>query len=167
MLLLANAQSRHERSAANEEPAHRPGCGRRFCYPLTIQDYLDEAGFEVLEAEDGEAGVAVFESRHVDIVVLDVIMPKLDGFGVCERLRAHERGHYVPILMMTGNDDMQSVRKAFEAGATDFSTKPINPELLVHRVHYMLRSKHTADRLRQRERNLAYAQRIARLGNSS
>ena len=132
---------------------------------IAIEDCLDEAGFVVVEAEGGVAGLSAFRARLPDIVLLDVMMPDLDGFEVCTRLRATADGEHVPILMMTGNDDVASISRAFQCGATDFITKPVNPDLLVHRISYMLRAKETADQLRQKENSLAYAQRIARLGN--
>jgi PAS domain S-box-containing protein len=132
---------------------------------ITMHDYLAEAGFAIDEAEDGQSGLSAFERSPADIVLLDVMMPRLDGFAVCERLRATAAGAHVPILMITGGDELQSVSRAFHVGATDFVTKPINHELLVHRVQYILRAKRTADQLRERERNLVYAQRLARIGN--
>ena len=66
-----------------------------------------------------------------DIVLLDVMMPDTDGFTVCEQLRALPQGEHVPILMVTGNQDVESVRRAYQAGATDFAAKPLNYELLV------------------------------------
>lgn len=118
---------------------------------IAVEDCLDEAGFEVIEAAHGEAGLAAFHAQAPDVVLLDVMMPRLDGFAVCERLRSAPAGEHVPVLMMTGSDDVASVSRAFQCGATDFVTKPLNPELLVHRIRYMLRSRHMADLLRRRE----------------
>ena len=132
---------------------------------ITIADYLEEAGFVVFEAEDGPAGLAAFTANRPDIVLPDVSMPQMDGLMVCRKLRTMPTGEHAPILMVTGNDDSESVHQAFQAGATDFTSKSSNFELLVHRIRYMLRANQTADRLRQRETSLAYAQRIARLGN--
>ena len=132
---------------------------------VTVQDYLEEAGFTVSEAADGEAGHRELTLHGFDIVLLDVVMPRMDGFALCETIRSTAGTEHLPVLMMTGNDDVSSVSRAFETGATDFITKPLNPDLLVHRVRYMLRAKRTADLLRKRERSLAYAERIARIGN--
>lgn len=132
---------------------------------VAVQDYLEEAGFDVREAQDGRSGLAAFEALKPDIVLLDVMMPDMNGFTVCEKLRASAAGEHVPILMVTGNEDIESVRRAYQVGATDFTAKPVNYELLVHRVHYMLRAKQTADKLRESESRLSYAQRVARLGS--
>ena len=132
---------------------------------LSVSDFLDEAGYTILEAGCGRDGLDTFHSEAVDLVILDVMMPDMDGFEVCQQIRSTPKGRHLPILMATGNDDVESVTRAFEVGATDFTSKPFNYELLVHRVQYMLRAKLTADTLRDREKSLAYAQEIAQLGN--
>ncbi len=124
---------------------------------------LEAAGFEVHEAGDGEAVVPAVSSLHPDIVVMDVMMPIVDGFEACERLRRLPSGAHLPILMVTGLDDTASIKKAYEVGATDFATKPINCVLLAQRLRYMLRAKTTADALRASRERLANAQRIAKL----
>ena len=92
-------------------------------------------------------------------------MPHTDGFAICKKLRASVAGEHVPILMITGTNDIDSVNRAFHAGATDFATKPVNHEILIHRIRYMLRAKEAAEMLRERENSLAHAQHIAKLGN--
>ena len=124
---------------------------------------LEGGGFSVIEAGDGESALALFNSRKPDIVLLDVLMPGMDGFETCRALRECPGGEHTPILMMTGLDDVDSINRAYEAGATDFAPKPINYALLDHRVRYMLRAMATAEELRQSQARLASAQRIARL----
>jgi len=126
---------------------------------------LEHAGFDVVEAQDGAAAVQAFEREAPELVVLDVIMPRMDGFEACNRIRASDAGASVPVLLVTGLDDIESIHRAYEVGATDFATKPVNPLLLGHRLRYMLRSKRAGDALRLSESGLAAAQRIARLGN--
>lgn len=130
-----------------------------------IEDYLAEAGYDVIEAENGIEGLRAFELNTPDIVLLDVSMPGMDGYDVCRHLRNSPLGCHVPIVMMTGHDDAASVNRSYESGATDFSTKPLNLPILVHRLRYLLRAKQTSDQLRVSETSLAQAQRIARLGN--
>ena len=132
---------------------------------IALQDYLSEAGFVVTEAADGLSGLAQFEKVNPDIVLLDVSMPGIDGFDTCRRLRATVSGRHVPILMMTGHDDVDSVDLAYESGATDFASKPMNFALLIHRLRYLLRAKETSDKLRISEASLEQAQRIAKLGS--
>ena len=101
---------------------------------------LQREGFEVLEAENGEQALAVFDEQHPDIVLLDVEMPVMNGFTACEKLRERPHAKHLPVLMVTGLDDIASVNRAYNAGATDFIAKPINWPVLGHRIRYMLRS---------------------------
>jgi len=133
---------------------------------------LRREGFEVIEAENGEQALAVFDELHPDIVLLDVEMPIMDGFTACEKLRLRPRADNIPVLMVTGLEDIASVNRAYDAGATDFITKPINWPILGHRIRYMLRSSETlvdlADTVRELHTSrvrLVNAQRIAQLGN--
>lgn len=132
---------------------------------LMSAEALGAAGFDVLEAEDGQIAVEQFVLHRPDVVVMDVIMPRMNGFDSCAAIRKCEGGEHVPILMITGLDDVESIQEAYEAGATDFVTKPINFYLLPYRVHYMMRSAKTADDLRASQIKLGKAQRIAKLGH--
>jgi len=132
---------------------------------LMASEALTSAGFEVIEAEDGLEAVDQFDEHQPDIVVMDVVMPRMNGFDSCGLIRKSEGGEHVPILMVTGLDDVDSIQKAFEAGATDFVTKPINFFLLPYRVRYMMRSAKNADDLRASQIKLDKAQRIAKLGH--
>jgi diguanylate cyclase (GGDEF)-like protein len=128
-------------------------------------DWLEEAGFAVETADDGAQGLLAFQRVHPDLVLLDVVMPVMDGFAACSALRHLPEGRHVPILMMTGLDDARSIQDAYRAGATDFIHKPINGLVLGYRVRYMLRAARTAERLRRSEARLANAQRMANLGH--
>lgn len=134
-------------------------------FRLLLTGVLGQEAFDVTEARDGAEAVALVQGTAPDLVILDVIMPNLDGYETCRRLRARPECADVPVLMLTSLDDVRSFRLSFEAGATDFATKPISPALLVHRVHFMLRASATLAELRQSELRLAEAQRIARLGH--
>ena len=90
------------------------------------RNVLEERGFSVEEAVDGEQGLIAAERFQPDLVVLDLMMPQLDGFSVCTRLRRNPKFMQLPILMVTALDDVESIDRAFEVGATDFITKPIN-----------------------------------------
>ena len=132
---------------------------------VTYGDALEMAGFETTVAADGENAIAGFRKLQPDLVLLDLIMPGKDGFETCRELRRIRGGEYTPILMVTGLGDTGSIRRAFEAGATDFITKPVNPDLLVYRVRYMLRASLGTKKLAKSEARLANAQRIAHMGN--
>ena len=132
---------------------------------LLAREVLEQAGFGVADAEDGISALALCERLAPDIVLLDVHLPGMDGFGVCAALRNRLDGHPIPVLMMTALDDADSIHRAYEAGATDFITKPINWTLLPHRVRYLLRASRAIEALRVSEARLDHAQRIAQLGN--
>ncbi|MCP5245619.1 MAG: EAL domain-containing protein [Burkholderiales bacterium] len=106
---------------------------------LLMQTALENAGFSVSLASNGEDAIRLFEELPHDLVMLDVDMPIMDGYKVCLHLRKL-KGNELPIIMVTGNDDMESVNHAFEVGATDFIAKPINWSLIGYRVQYLKRA---------------------------
>ena len=126
---------------------------------------LEDEGFIVEEAEDGVLALAVFERVRPEVVLLDVNMPKMDGFAVCSKLRQTSFGDSTSVLMMTGLDDVESINRAYEVGATDFITKPINWTILTYRIRYVLRASRAREALRLSQTRLANAQRAAHLGN--
>ncbi|MDH4228121.1 MAG: EAL domain-containing protein [Nitrospirota bacterium] len=125
---------------------------------------LEITGFSVAAAGNGRQGADLFAQFAPDIVLLDVMMPGLDGFGTCRAIRSMPGGANTPVIMITALDDLASIDRAYEAGATDFTTKPIQWPVLAQRLRYMARQKHISDKLRQSEERLVKAQRIARLG---
>lgn len=131
----------------------------------TFQDVLEADGFATVLASDGESAIKIFKKLHPDLVLLDLLMPGKDGFETCREIRGMREGKYTPVMMVTGLGDTDSIHRAFEAGATDFISKPFNPDLLVYRIRYMLRASLSTNKLAQSEARLANAQRIARLGN--
>src|SRR5207302_9621211 len=97
---------------------------------------LEQEGFRVLQARDGEEALQRFESEHVDLVVLDLMLPKLDGLEVCRRLRTHSA---VPIIMLTARDDELDKVVGLELGADDYITKPFSIREFRSRVRALLR----------------------------
>jgi diguanylate cyclase (GGDEF)-like protein/PAS domain S-box-containing protein len=132
---------------------------------ILVREALEQSGHEVCEAENGAQALERFIEHRPDIVLMDIMMPGMDGFTACSQLRGLVGGSRVPILIMTGLDDAESIAHAYEQGATDFITKPLNPMILSHRVRYMLRGSHTLDALIKSEARLGLAQRIAKIGN--
>ncbi len=126
---------------------------------------LMRAGFETSEAADGAQALEAMRELLPDLVLMDVSMPVMDGFTCCAELRKLPGGQRVPVVMMTGLDDVQSIERAFEVGATDFITKPINWPILSHRVRYMLRASAAINQLKQNQRRLSNAQRIGEMGD--
>src|SRR5258708_5942606 len=101
---------------------------------------LESDGFRIIEAVDGEAACRLCAEQRPDLLVVDVVMPRMDGFELCRTIRSNPHLAFMPILMATGLDDVASITKAYEAGATDFIPKPIQWVILNHRVRYMLRA---------------------------
>jgi diguanylate cyclase (GGDEF)-like protein len=130
---------------------------------LLVSEVLLREGFDVVEAVDGPSALALYQDREPDAVLLDVMMPGLDGYEVCRRIRCLLDTRSVPILMMTGRDDVESIDAAYDAGATDFVPKPVPYSLLPHRVRYLLRVSQALRREREAGERLARAQRAARL----
>lgn len=132
---------------------------------VILRAALERDGFEVEEAEDGLQGLQAFDRVQPDIVLLDVLMPVMDGFATCIALRQRPGGDRVPILMLTILDDIESIDRAFEAGATDFITKPIVWAILGNRLRYMLRASDAFQNLARNEAELArrVAKRTAEL----
>ena len=132
---------------------------------MLLKACIEKGGFAAVEASDGQEAIAVFNRSSPDAVLLDVVMPGMDGFETCAVIRKHAGGKHVPILMVTGVDDIDSITRAYEVGATDFITKPINWLILTERVRYMLRASRFNDELRRSRESLEQAQRIALLGS--
>ena len=126
---------------------------------------LEAEGFRVELVTDGAAAIERVESLRPDVVLLDVVMPGMDGYAACAALRTLPFGEQLPIVMVTGQDDLDSVARAYDAGATDFIGKPLNWTLLRHRIRYIYRAGNTLKQLKASEARLAEAQRIAQLGS--
>ncbi len=112
---------------------------------------LEQAGLAVEEAAGGREGVDAFERLRPDLILMDVRMPRMDGYAACAAIRSLPGGGLVPVLMMTGLNDVESIRKAYLAGATDFTTKPINGILLGHRATFLIRASRAFDELHRAE----------------
>lgn len=130
---------------------------------------LRDRGFEVDEASSGVQALEMLATQVPDIVVLDALMPGLDGFETCRRLRDQHGCEQVPVLMLTGLNDEASINRAYEAGATDFFVKTQQWtqqwSLLVGRLRYLLRASRTRLELERSKSKLARAQDLARMGS--
>jgi diguanylate cyclase (GGDEF)-like protein len=141
-----------------------------------MQDALEDEGFSVIEAQDGVEACRRCGEAVPALMVVDAMMPNMDGFELCRELRQGEATRHVPVLMATGLDDHGSITRAYESGATDFISKPLNWPILNHRIRYMLRGAETLEDLRQNQQRLRAAQEFeheqserfeAALGNMS
>jgi PAS domain S-box-containing protein len=126
---------------------------------------LRERGFKITEAASGEQALRQLREFTPDIIVLDAIMPGLDGFATCRALRRMPGFENAPVLMLTGLDDDASISRAYEAGATDFFVKATQWGLLAGRLHYLLRASRTRIELERNRAKLARAQDLARMGS--
>ncbi|NUS67250.1 MAG: PleD family two-component system response regulator [Ensifer adhaerens] len=106
--------------------------------------------FDVLTASDGYAALALCEKTPIDLVLLDIMMPGLDGFEVCERLKANPKTAHIPVVMVTALDQPSDRVRGLKAGADDFLTKPVNDLQLMSRVKSLVRLKNVSDELRLR-----------------
>ena len=114
---------------------------------LVARYALERDGHTVAEAADGREALTFCAQRMPDVVLLDAVMPVLDGFDACTRLRRLPGGDLVAVLIITALNDAQAVDRAFAAGATDFITKPIHWGVLRRRVHRLVQSARTQARL--------------------
>jgi signal transduction histidine kinase len=115
---------------------------------LLTRDCLEEEGFKVEEASNGKDGLDRIRALRPDLVLLDVMMPGMDGFEVCQKLRADPEIGHTPVIIVTGREETEDVKKGFSTGATDFLAKPLNWGILPNRVRYVLRSSMLEQELR-------------------
>ena len=126
---------------------------------------LRQHGFEVTVVESGPEALALLERWRPDLIVLDALMPGLDGFETCRLLRARPGLAALPVLMLTGLDDEASIEQAYRAGATDFFLKSSRWAMLAGRLRHLLRAARVRDELERKRSELARAQQIARIGS--
>ena len=115
---------------------------------LMVRETLEEAGFRVEEAEDGEQALSAVKRLRPELVLLDVMMPGMDGYEVCTELKADEKTKDIPVIFLSAKDTDSDVVKGFELGAVDYITKPISREILRVRVHAQTMLKRQRDLLR-------------------
>ena len=120
-----------------------------------LADLLVHQGYQVATAASGAEGLAVLEDGNVDLVLLDVVMPDMDGYVVCAKIRQQPQWVALPVVMVTALDAKEERIKGLESGADDFLSKPINPPELLARVRSLLRIKRMQDRLQRQAAELA------------
>ena len=118
-----------------------------------LEAYLSDGAYEIEMAVDGHSTLDKVKSFEPDLVLLDIMMPKLSGYEVCQRLKADSKTHDIPILMVTALNEMGDIEKAVAAGCDDFLTKPVHRLELTTRVRSLLRVRHLTN---ERDRLLAY-----------
>ena len=133
---------------------------------ILLRRAMEQEGYQVAEVADGQQALVAYTRLHPDIVLLDALMPVMDGFTCCTQLQTLARGDRTPVLIITALEDQQSVDRAFEVGATDYITKPINWAILRQRVRRLLEQSHLYKHLEKSNqelhagiRQLKYAER--------
>jgi two-component system cell cycle sensor histidine kinase/response regulator CckA len=134
---------------------------------MLVRASLEPAGFKVEELADGIQVISSLNHIRPDIILLDVMMPEMDGFEVCAALQRLPEEEQIPVVMMTGLDDFDSINRAYEIGATDFITKPINWANLPHRIHYILRAKQAFEGVRRLAHEMAIMAEIGQIISST
>ncbi len=122
-----------------------------------IQAYLEELGCDLFAASDGPEALEKVKHINPDLILLDVMMPKMSGFEVCSRLKNDPATTQIPVIMVTALNEMGDIERAIDSGTDDFISKPVNSLELRTRVKTMLKLKHLTDKL---ERTLAYLSEI-------
>ena len=124
-----------------------------------LDAYLSESGenYEVTMAYDGQDTLNKVAEFQPDIILLDIMMPKLSGYEVCQRLRQNAATRDIPVLMVTALNELGDIERAVRAGADDFLTKPVNRLELTTRVRSLLRVRHLTN---ERDRLLAYLEEV-------
>jgi len=132
-----------------------------------VQGYLRSEGYQVFLADSGEEALRVIEAEQPDLVLLDVIMPGMDGFETCRRIRQDPTTRHIPVILVTSLTDLDHKAQGQQAGADDFVTKPLDRNELLIRVRSMLRIKALHDRLTQKIAELESAKiRLRRLADT-
>lgn len=108
-----------------------------------IKDYFLNEGYQVLEAADGKEALTLFQDHEIHLIILDIMLPELDGWSVCRRIRKTSN---VPVIMLTARVDEDDTLLGFELGADDYVTKPYSPAVLLARAKRLIDSRNREDR---------------------
>ncbi len=128
---------------------------------LALMNVLNSDGYELHEVENGQEALEYCQNNMPDLVLLDAMMPEMDGFSACEKIRTLETGSHIPILIVTALDDEESVERAFRVGATDYLPKPVHFAVLRQRISRLLHAASVERHVRQ----LAYSDPLTGLPN--
>ena len=120
-----------------------------------LEAYLSGDGHSILMAADGQETIDVATADQPDLILLDIMMPKMSGYEVCQKLRAEESTKQIPILMVTALKEMGDIEKAVDAGADDFLSKPVHRLELKTRVRSLLKVRHLTNELERAREHIA------------
>jgi CheY-like chemotaxis protein len=122
-----------------------------------LQVYLEDIDCQTIPAHDGIEALEIIRKNPPDLVLLDVMMPKMSGFEVCKKIKNDPKTTDIPVIMVTALNEFRDIERGIDSGTDDFLSKPINKLELLVRVKTMLKLKHLSDKL---ERTLAYLNEI-------
>ena len=122
-----------------------------------LQAYLEDVDCKTVTAHDGPDALEIIAKEPPDLILLDVMMPKMSGFEVCKRIKKDPKTSDIPVIMVTALNEFGDIERGIDSGTDDFISKPVNKLELVTRVKTMLKLKHISDKL---ERTLAYLSEI-------
>ena len=124
-----------------------------------LQSILSDSSYEITSALNGKDAISLCVAKSFDLVLLDIMMPEMDGYEVCEYLKSKEKTKDIPVIFLTARVDEEAIIKGFETGAQDYVTKPFNPQELVSRVNTHLDLQHKSQKLKLM--NLELEERVA------
>jgi CheY-like chemotaxis protein len=122
-----------------------------------LDAYLADEGYQIEMAYDGQQALDAVARLQPDLILLDIMMPKMSGYEVCQRLKSNPKTRQIPVIMVTALAEMGDIEKAVNAGTDDFLTKPVNKLELTTRVRFALRYRHLSN---ERDRLLAYLEGV-------
>ncbi len=122
-----------------------------------LQAYLEDMDCQAVPARDGLEALEIVAKEPPDLILLDVMMPKMSGFEVCKRIKNDPKTSDIPVIMVTALNEFGDIERAIDSGTDDFLSKPVNKLELLTRIKTMLKLKHLSDKL---ERTLAYLSEI-------
>ncbi len=122
-----------------------------------LQAYLEDVDCQAIPARDGLEALEIIAKEPPDLILLDVMMPKMSGFEVCKRIKNDPKTSDIPVIMVTALNEFGDIEQAIDSGTDDFLSKPVNKLELLTRIKTMLKLKHLSDKL---ERTLAYLSEI-------
>lgn len=114
-----------------------------------VAGMLKATGYEILQAIDGESALKILESDNIDIILLDVMMPEMDGFEVCKRIKKNPKTKDTPVIFLTALHDTSDIVQGFDVGGVDYVTKPFQREELIARLNNHVQLKQTRDLLKK------------------
>jgi two-component system alkaline phosphatase synthesis response regulator PhoP len=129
-----------------------------------IQAYLEDVECQVVPAHDGIEALNLVARRKPDLILLDIMMPKMSGFEVCRRLKNDPETSDIPVIMVTALNEFGDIERGIDSGTDDFVSKPVNKLELLTRVRTMLKIKHLTDKL---QRTIAYLSEVEKTAQST